>query len=192
MQVDALQLDTGKEQLDLYRRPGIHSLSPNWSFRSPIAGPADKTKVGLLLMALEGLKAVGFVDSESEKQQLLPTLGAPIVTANVHMGKRIQSVRLYKASNRSHAYAVTLPSNPIYRIEPDTVSDMTKGLYDLRDKRLLGIETKELAILRVMTPSDSYTLINQSGEWVIESDPAQALKQDVVRLFVRPGGRPSC
>ena len=184
MRVDALQLDAGKEWLDLYRRPGVHSLSPNWSFRSPIEGPADKTKVGLLLMALEGLKAVGFVDSESEKHQLLSTLGAPIVTATVHMGKRVQSVRVYQTSDRSDAYAVTLSKNPVYRIESHILADVTKGLYDLRDKRLFGIESQELAILRVTTPQDSYALINQSGEWVLEDDPAQELKQDVIRLFV--------
>ena len=72
----------------------------------------------------------------------------------------------------------------MYRIESHILADITKELYDLRDKRLFGIESQELAILRVTTPQNSYTLINQSGEWVLEDDPAQELKQDVIRLFV--------
>ena len=82
--------------------------------------------------------------------------------------------------------------NPLYQINPHIVADLTKGLYELRDKRLLGIEIDELAILRVITPKESYALINQSGEWILEDDPSQTLSQDVVRLFVsRVAGLPA-
>ena len=45
------------------------------------------------------------------------------------------------------------------------------------------MEKPELAILSVRTPTESYTLVNQSGEWVLEDDLSQILNQDVVRLF---------
>ena len=55
--VETIQLDMGEKPIILHRQAGVHSISPNWSFHSPIEGPADKTKVGLLLMALEELEA---------------------------------------------------------------------------------------------------------------------------------------
>ena len=182
--VETIQLDMGEKPIILHRQAGVHSISPNWSFRSPIEGPADKTKVGLLLMALEELEAVGFVDDQSEKQQLMKKLGRPAITATVSSKKHQQQVKVYRLEDKSAAYAMTSKANPLYQINPHLVADLTKGLFDLRDKRLLGMEIADLAILRVTTPKESYALINQSGEWILEDDPSHPLSQDVVRLFV--------
>ena len=182
--VETIQLDMGEKPIILHRQAGVHSISPNWSFRSPIEGPADKTKVGLLLMALEELEAIGFVDAQSEKQQIVEKLGRPALTATVSSKKHQQQVKVYRLADKSATYAMTSKANPLYQINPHIVADLTKGLFDLRDKRLLGMEIDELAILRVTTPEESYALINQSGEWILEDDPSQALSQDVVRLFV--------
>ena len=135
-------------------------------------------------MALEELEAIGFVDAQSEKQQLLKKLGRPSLTATVSSSKHQQQVKVYRLEDKSAAYAMTTKANPLYQINPHIVADLTKGLFDLRDKRLLGMEIDELAILRVTTPKESYALINQSGEWILEDDPSQPLSQDVVRLFV--------
>jgi hypothetical protein len=182
-QAEEFRIDQGNEKLILYRQPGAHGLSPNWSFRSPIKGPADRTTVGLLLRGLEELQAERFIDSQSEKQQLLKKLGPPKVTATVHARNRDHTVRFYQSTDVLDTYAMTKPENPLYRIDPDIVANLTKGLFYLRDKRLLGLEKHELALLSVRTPTESYTLVNQSGEWVFEDDLAQILNQEVVRLF---------
>ena len=182
--VETIELDMGEKPIILHREAGVHSISPDWAFRSPIEGPADKTKVGLWLMALEELEATGFIDDQPEKQQMVQKLGRPILTATVSSKKHQQQVELYGAADGSAAYAMTSKENPLYQINPHIVADLTKGLFDLRDKRLLGMEIADLAILRVTTPTESYALINQSGEWILEDDPSQALSQDVVRLFV--------
>jgi hypothetical protein len=182
-QAEEFQIDRGDEQLILFRQPGAHGLSPNWSFRSPMKGPADRTTVGLLLRDLEGLRAEGFVDSQIEKEQLLKKLGPPKVTATVHARNRDHTVRFYQSPNVQDTYAMTKTENPLYRIAPDIVADLTKELFNLRDKRLLGMEKHELAILRVRTPTESYTLVKQSGEWILEEDLSQILNQEVVRLF---------
>jgi len=180
---EEFQLVRGDETLILYRQPGAHGLSPNWSFRSPIEGPADRTTVGLLLRRLAELQAEGFIDSQSEKQALLQTLGPPKVTTTVHSRKRDHIASFYQSPEVPGAYAMTKKEKPLYRIAPNIVTDLTKGLFNLRDKRLLGMEKHELAILTVKTPTESYTLINQSGEWVLEADPTQILNQEVVGLF---------
>ena len=180
---EEFRLVRGDEILVLYRQPGAHGLSPNWRFRSPIQGPADRTTVGLLLRHLDELQAEGFIDSQSEKQELLQTLGPPKVTATVHSRKRDHTASFYQSPEVPGAYAMTKKESPIYRIAPDIVRDLTKKLFNLRDKRLLGLEILELAILTVKTPTESYTLINQSGEWVLEDDPAQILNQELIRLF---------
>ncbi|UCE62529.1 MAG: DUF4340 domain-containing protein [Nitrospirota bacterium] len=183
-QAEKFQIDRGDETLILIRQPGAHGLSPNWSFRSPMKGPADRTTVGLLLRDLEGLQAQGFVDSQSEKEELFKKLGAPTVRATVHARNRDHTVSFFQSPDVQDTYAMTKNENPLYRIAPDIVAGLTKDIFKLRDKRLLGMEKQELAILAVKTPAESYTLVHQSGEWVIEDDISQILNQDVVRLFV--------
>ena len=183
-QAEEFRIVRGDETVILIRQPGAHGLSPNWSFRSPMTGPADRTTVGLLLRDLEGLQAQGFVDSQLEKEQLLRKLGPPTVRATVHARNREHMVGFYQSPDVQDTYAMTIKENPLYRIAPEIVADLTKDIFNLRDKRLLGLEKQELAILAVKTPPESYTLVNQSGEWVFEDDVSQILNQDVVRLFV--------
>lgn len=182
-QAETFEIDRGNETLILMRQPGAHGLSPNWSFRSPLEGLADRTVIGLLLRDLEELQAQGFVDSPSEKEHLLNQLGPPTVTASVHARNRDYTVSFYQSPEVQDTYALTTKDNPLYRIAPHIVTELQKDLFKLRDKRLLGIEQQDLAILKVQTPTDSYTLVNQSGEWVLQNDLSQILDQEVVRLF---------
>ena len=183
-QAEEFRIVRGDETVILIRQPGAHGFSPNWSFRSPLKGPADRTTVGLLLRDLEGLLAQDFVDSPLEKEELLKKLGPPKVKATVLSRNREHTVSVFQTPEGQDTYAMTKPENPLYRIAPDIVAGLTKEIFKLRDKRLLGMEKQELAILAVKTPTESYTLVNQSGQWVLEDDISQTLNQDVVKLFV--------
>ena len=78
------------------------------------------------------------------------------------------------------AIAETTPDGPLYRINPTFVRDFTKELYHLQDKRLLGTDEGGIAILTVKTHAETYTLINQNGEWVLEDRPTDKIDQQSV------------
>ena len=168
----------------LVRQPAVHGLSPNWSFLSPIKGPADPITIRLLLRELEELQAKGFIDSQPEKEELLKQLGSPKVRATVLSRKRKQTVSIYQSAEGQDTYAMTTRDNPLYRISSDIARSLMKDIFTLRDKRLLGMEKQEVAILAINSPPESYTLVHQSGEWVLEDDLSQSLNQDMVKLFV--------
>ena len=184
MQADQLRLQYEGKELVLYRIPSIHGLTQNWRFRSPIDAPADRTKVGILLMTLEDLTAVGFIDAEVDKKELLRSFGKPKASVTVHAGKRDHALSLFQPGGLQTAFAMTSLEQPLYRIDPQTIRDVTKSLFYLRDKRLLGMETNEIAILSVKTRNESYVLIKQNEEWLIEEDPSMPLNQELIRLFV--------
>jgi len=183
-ETDRLRLQYPGKELVLQRASRVHGLGYNWRLTQPIEGPADRTKVGLLLMALEGLTAKEFIDSESEKRALMQTLGAPVAILTVRARRKDHVVAVFEADNHRKAYAMTSPKQPLYRINPGFIKKVTTDLFDIRDKRLLGMEQKDLAILTVHTPQDQYVLINQNNEWVLERNPAQRLNQETVALFV--------
>jgi len=180
--VEQLELQSQEQTVMLYRVPGVHGMSPSWKFTEPIEGPADKTTVGILLMALEDLKAEKFVDTEKEKLALKKSLGNPVATAVMKTGKHTHSVSFYQ--NAEETYAQTSPKKPLYLVHSQIVKEVSKGLFGLRDKRLLGIPVEELTIVRITTPKETYGLINQNETWLWEEDPATPLNQKVVNLLV--------
>ncbi|WP_454062588.1 DUF4340 domain-containing protein [Candidatus Nitrospira salsa] len=181
-QVEQLELQSQDQKTVLYRVPGVHGMSPNWQFEQPIEGPADKTTVGILLMALEDLKAEKFVDTETEKLALRQSLGKPVATAVMKTGKHMHPVSFYQ--NAEQTYALTSPEKPLYLVHSQIVKEVSKGLFGLRDKRLLGIPVDELTIVRITTPKETYGLINQNETWLWEEGPATPLNQKVVKLLV--------
>ena len=79
---------------------------------------------------------------------------------------------------------MTTPDAPIYRINPTIMKDLTRELFTLQDKRLLGMDGDDIAMLEVKTRETHYTLIRQNNVWVLEDAPTKTLDQEKVALFV--------
>jgi len=166
------------------RAAGVHSLSPNWMFTSPMKAPVDKITVGTLLMDLSGLRATGFVDSEEEKQRILGQPNRRHVGITLLEGPRTHHISLYQFQDLEKAYAITSSKGPLYEISPSILKPITQGAFYFQDKRLFGMEINDVVMLEVTTPQEHYVLIKQHDEWIFEHDPNAPLDQQVVNLFV--------
>ena len=166
------------------RTAGVHSLSPNWMFTSPMKAPVDKITVGTLLMDLNGLRATGFVDSEEEKQRILGQPNRTHVGVTLLEGPRTHHVSLYQFQDPEKAYAITSSKGPLYEISPNILKPMTRGSFYFQDKRLFGMEINDLVMLEVTTPEEHYVLVKQNDEWILEDRTNATLDQQAVNLFV--------
>jgi hypothetical protein len=153
-------------------------------FTSPITAPADKITIGTLLMDLSGLRATGFVDAEEEKQRILGQTSHAHVGVTILEGPRTHHVSLYQFQDAEKAYAITSSTGPLYEISPNILKPITQGAFYFQDKRLFGMEIKDIVMLEVITPQERYVLIKQHDEWILENDPNTALNQEVVNLFI--------
>jgi hypothetical protein len=185
-QAERLRLTYPKSEIVLYRSDQVDRSKRNkWLIRSPIEATADLTEVRMLLTKLEDLKTLGFIDPGHEHSALARKLTEPEAKITVYAAGVEHTVKLFQPDRASgEAYAVTTPEAPIYRISPAFIKDLTKELFALQDKRLLGVALDEIAMLAVKTREEQYTLINQSGDWVLESRPEDKLDQQKVDLFV--------
>jgi hypothetical protein len=158
---------------------------PSWKIRYPIEAEADQTEVRSLLFRLEDLKALSIIDPGPERDAIEKTLMAPKVKITVHTSAGDQTVKLYQSDSQSgEAIAETTADAPLYRVSPTTIKDLTKELFTLQDKRLLGVDASDIAMLSVQTRDQRYVLINQNGEWALEDQPTEKLSQEEVDLFV--------
>ncbi|MGQ0666471.1 MAG: DUF4340 domain-containing protein [Nitrospiraceae bacterium] len=158
---------------------------PSWEIRYPVEAKADQTEVRSLLFRLEDLKALGIIDPGPERDAVEKTLMAPKVKVTVHTTDGDQTVKLYQSDPQSgEAIAETTADAPLYRVNPMMITDLTKELFTLQDKRLLGVDSPDIAMLSVQTRDTRYVLINQNGEWVLEDRPTEKLSQEAADLFV--------
>jgi hypothetical protein len=182
--IDRLRLASPQSEIVLYRE---HEPSgrPAWKIRFPIETGADQPEVRALLIKLEDLKALAFIDPSPEHDALLKKLTTPELKVTVHQDGADQTVKFFRTDPaKGEAYAVMAADGPIYRVNPAIVRELTKDLFTLQDKRLLGLDKEQIALLSVKGRDRHYTLINQNDEWVLESRPQDKLDQQKVAIFV--------
>jgi hypothetical protein len=183
-QTERIRLTYPKTEIVLYRTDDKDNKR-KWSIRYPIEASADQPEVRTLLMKLDDLKALAFIDPGPQRDEHMKKLTKPDVRIMVYAGGVDHTVKLYQPDPASgEAFAVTTPEAPIYRINPVMVKDLTKELFTLQDKRLLGMDSEDVAMLEVKTREDHYTLIRQNNTWVLEDAPHKTLDQEKVALFV--------
>ncbi|HSF67973.1 MAG TPA: DUF4340 domain-containing protein [Nitrospiraceae bacterium] len=182
-EVDRIRLTYPTTEIVLYQ--GQEKPKSKWKIRYPIEAEADQTEVRILLFRLEDLKALGIIDPGPERDALTKTLTAPKVKVTIHTADGDQTVKLYQPNQASgEAFAETSPVGPLYRVNPTAIRDLTKELFTFQDKRLLGIDYTDIAMLSVKTSTEQYVLINQQNEWVLEDQPGAMLDQQATELFV--------
>ena len=184
--VQELHIQQAEATMSMARAAGVHSLSPNWMFTSPKTAPADKIKVGTLLMDLSGLRATGYIDDEEEKKRILDQPNRTHVGVTLLEGPRTHYISLYgfPGKEEQKAYAITSSAGPLYEISPNILKPLTQKAFYFQDKRLFGMETKDIVMLEVTTSKESYILIKQHDDWVLDGNPNSALDQKVINLFV--------
>jgi hypothetical protein len=181
--VDRIRLTYPVTEIVLYQ--GQEKPKSKWKIRYPIEAEADQTEVRTLLFRLEDLKALGIIDPGPERDTLAQTLTTPKVKVTIHTADGDQTVKLYQPDPASgEAFGETSPTGPLYRVNPAAIRDLTKELYSFQDKRLLGIDFTDIAMLSVKTPTEQYVLINQQNEWVLEDQPTERVDQQAADLFV--------
>ena len=182
--IDRVRLNFPPTEIVLYNMARDQS-KPSWKIRYPIEAEADQTEVRSLMFRLEGLKALGIIDPGPERDAIAQTLSAPKVKVTIHTAAGDQTVKLFQPDPQNgEAIAETTPDAPLYRVSPTAIKDLTRELFDLQDKRLLGVNTEDIAMLSVKTRDKSYVLINQSGEWLLEDQPTARVNQQTAYLFV--------
>lgn len=183
-QVERLRLTYPKTEIVLYRTEDKDNKK-KWSIRYPIEASADQPEVRTLLMKMDDLKALAFIDPGPQRDEHMKKLTKPDVRIMVYADGVDHTVKLYQPDPSSgEAFAVTAPEAPIYRINPMMIKELTKDLFVLQDKRLLGMERDEIAMLEVKTRETHYTLIRQNNTWALEDAPQKALDQQKVALLV--------
>ncbi|MGE0276934.1 MAG: DUF4340 domain-containing protein [Nitrospiraceae bacterium] len=181
--VERLRLTYPQTEIVLYSQE--QKPKKKWKIRYPVEAEADRTEVQALLFRLEDLKALTIVDPGPMRDMIAKTLSKPKVKVTIYAAGADQTVKIYQPDASSgEAYAEISADGPLYKVSPTSIKDLTRELFRLRDKRLLGVEADDIALLSVKTRDQQYVLIHQHDEWVLEEKPTEKVSQEIADLFV--------
>ncbi len=181
--VERLRLTYPTTEIVLYAQD--EKPKKKWKIRYPIEAEGDRTQIQALIFRLEDLKALAIVDPGPEREKLISSLTKPKVKITLHAAGNDQVIRLYQPDPASgEAYAQTAADGPIYKVSPSVIKDLTKDLFTLQDKRLLGVDSGDIAMLSIKTRDEQYVLIHQQNEWVLEDQPTDKIRQEIADLIV--------
>ena len=181
--VGRLKLTYSKQELVFYRSK--KNGKDWWKIRAPLETNADQTEVKVLLLKIQDLKAIGFIDPGPDQAKTRSTFHRPAIKITLDIQGQDRTVQLYQPDTSSgEAFAMTEPNRPIYRINPLLIKDLTKDLFRMRNKRLLGIEEDQIALLEIKNKEHTYVLARQQEDWIVESQPQATINQQTVDLFL--------
>ncbi|HEV3041522.1 MAG TPA: DUF4340 domain-containing protein [Candidatus Angelobacter sp.] len=158
----------------------------NWRIIAPKEFGADSNAVASVISALSPLTADRVIE---EKATDLQSYGlAPPAVELVVTTKNNQSQRLLIGDDtlsRSETYAAVAGQPEVFTIASVTKYSLDKGLNDLRDKRLLTVETDKIKELD-LTAKNSYIAFQRNeNRWQITKPVPSRAEQSQVDELVR-------
>ncbi len=172
---DNTVLDFKKEEIDM-----VELLSPDektvlkkdadgqWSIISPIKAKADDFEVNDLLEALSDMEAIGFLCNASLQMETY-NFKRPLFKISISQkGKKIplQLAIIKEGSNRKNLLAKAANEETIYQLTSETLDDLKKTPFNLRDKTLLAFNNEAVAKIQLKYPDKIITLASDKGGWM--------------------------
>lgn len=167
--VEAVGLASPKGEVELTRTDG------KWEIVKPERLPADPNEVDRILSDLTFARAQEFLADpgvDLKRFGLIP----PALTVTVKERGKEPVRLLLGAPEKGRATAAVEPERSVVKVEARLVADLSKGAFDLRDRRLLPFDTGEVGSLK-MTGGDATLLLERrEGRWRFRSPEAGEVK----------------
>lgn len=152
-QVEALTLASPKGEVELERTGG------KWEIVKPERLPADPKEVDRLLSDLTFARAQEFLADPGADVKRFGLIPPALTVTLKEQGK--EPVRLLLGRpEKGRATAAVEPERSVVKVEARLFTDLAKGVFDLRDRRLLPFETSEVGSLK-LTGGDATLILEQ-------------------------------
>jgi hypothetical protein len=153
-----------------------------WEIVRPVRAPADREAVAELIEKLSALRATKIIDEG--KAERLSGLKQPRTEIVLQARERTARLRFYFPLGEEAAYAVTTPTAPLYQVDRQTVLQLDKSLFDLREKRIAAISPTVVQQIVVTGPGGDYRLDRRGTGWFFNDQELTSPGQQAVTSFL--------
>jgi hypothetical protein len=183
-QLESIILKRDKESIDLEKGKGAGSRA--WEIVSPIHASTDAFALSELTRKLSELKFERLI-TENVKDLAEFGLDKPALVITYKAGKYEGMITLGSKSPIGYGvYATTGEGKKVYLIAGLDKQELDKSLFDLRDKKLLTLETDKVNRVIIDRGATRWVLNKKDDRWLLEGDENLKIDQEKVEGFVRP------
>jgi hypothetical protein len=183
-QLDSIILRRGKESIALEK--GRDAGSRAWEIVSPLHASTDAFALSGLTRKLSELKFERLITGNA-KDLAEFGLDKPALKITYKAGKHEGMIALGSKSPISYGvYATTGEGKKVYVIAGSDKQELDKSLFDLRDKKLLTLETDKVNRVIIEGRTTKWILNRKDDRWFLEGDESLKIDREKVETFVRP------
>ena len=178
-QVPSFTLKNSSGEMDLAK------AKDQWNFTKPSETRADPDSIDALLTAVQNAKFTNVADEKTENLAKYG-LASPAVTlaASDDTGKKSTLEVGKKDGNDYFARDTSRPM--IFHVNSDLYTQLTKNFADLRDKKVLHVDSNDLNRIEVHDDHGALVANKTGDDWKIESPDAQKGKTAASYKLVDP------
>ena len=162
--------------------PAVEARPHGWRVVAPIHAAADDGVVQSLVDQVSSLRATAIFDDG--KTNKLKELTKPKAEITLQVGGKSDEVKFYFPLSEEAAYAVTTPDAPLYQVDRESVLQLEKSLFDLRDKRIVEMDPEKVQRLQVDREGESYQLNRRGEDWLYQGEPLSKTASEKLRKFL--------
>ena len=168
-QVEAVSLASPKGEVEVTQSDG------KWEIVKPERLPADPKEIDRLLSDLTFLRAQEFLADPGADLRRFGLVPPALAVTLKERGK--EPVRLLLgAPEKGRATAAVEPERSVATVDARLFADLSKGAFDLRDRRLLPFDTGEVGSLKLTGGEAALILERRDGGWAFRSPGAGEVK----------------
>lgn len=163
VQVKEFSIRSGKEEIRIVR---YAKESEKWVIKKPVETDADTSTVDSLLLDLKSTRAADFVKSLVKDFKPFG-LHAPEkeFTLTTEDNKNIHFKLGNLTDNNKHFFGVREGESNVFVVETSLMDKVFRSLHDLRNKKLLRFESKDIAKIRLKYPDKTFALARDEEAW---------------------------
>ncbi len=183
-QLERIILKRDKESIELEKRKDAGSRA--WEIVSPLHASTDAFALSGLTRKLSELKFERLI-TENAKDLAEFGLDKPSLTITYKAGKHEGMISFGSKSPIGYGiYATTGEGKKVYLIAGLDKQEIDKSLFDLRDKKLLTLETDQVNRVIIERGTTRWILNKKDDRWLLEGDENLKIDREKVEGFVRP------
>jgi hypothetical protein len=183
-QLEGIILKRINESIELEKRRDAGSRA--WEIVSPLHAATDAFTLSGLTWKISELKFERLV-TENAGDLAEFGLDKPALTITYKAGKHEGTISFGSRSPiGSGIYATTGKGRKVYLIADGDKQALDKSLFELRDKKLLTLETDKVNRVIIDRGATRWVLIRKGDRWLLEGDEHLKIDRGKVEGFVRP------
>jgi len=177
-QVTGITIVSESKILELRKRPSRDGSPDLWDIVQPVRTPADPVGISGILNGVNRMEAASFPTSQDVERLAREALEKPEIQVTLDRKGGPINIRFARSPKAGQYWAAAEGNEEILLVGEDAVGRLRKGVFELRERRLLAMRSDDVGKVRIERLGELFE-IEKNGDDYMVTKPE--------RIRIRPG-----